>query len=115
MVKEALDFGFICGGAALVVLVVALGGLSVGQRAVQQVSPAGRGGLAPGGLKVHEGHAEAGLAGSIAVAGLLGQLHTLSVVLPGALGLTDIAVEIAQLPVYRTEVGQGGGGQRAKA
>jgi len=52
-VDELLGSGFFIGGAALVVLEVAEGGLGVGLRAVQEVSPTGRSGLSPGSLEVH--------------------------------------------------------------
>ncbi len=95
MGEELLGVGFFVGGAALVVLVVAQGGLGVGLRAVQEVSLTGRGGLSPGGLEVHDGDVGAGLSGSVAVAGLLANLHVFLVVLPGSLGLADFLVEIA--------------------
>ena len=107
---ELLGVGFVCGGAALVVLEVAQGGLGVGLSAVQEVALSGRGGLALGGLEVHEGDVEAGLAGSVAVAGLLANLHGLLVVLAGWLGLAEFIVENAQLVVDGAEVGEGGGG-----
>ena len=43
--EELLGLGFVCGGVAFVVLVVAQGGLGVGLRAVQEVALTGRGGL----------------------------------------------------------------------
>ena len=82
---------------------------------MQQVALTGRGGLAPGGILIHDGHVEAGLAGAVAVAGLLGQLHTLFVVLAGALVLADFPVEIAQLVMERAELGDGGRGTESQS
>jgi hypothetical protein len=53
--EELLSLGFLIGGAALVVLVVAQGGLGVGVRTVQEVSLTGPGGFTPGGLGIDKG------------------------------------------------------------
>jgi hypothetical protein len=50
--EELSGFGFVCGGAALVMIEVAQGGLGVGLRAVQEVALTGRGGLSPVGSQI---------------------------------------------------------------
>jgi hypothetical protein len=57
--EELLGAGFVLGGAALVVLLVAQGGLGVGLGAVQEVALMGQSGLSLGSLEIHEGHVEA--------------------------------------------------------
>ena len=54
--EELLGSVFLCGGAALVVLVVAQGGLGVGLRAEQDVSLTGPGGLLLGSTQIHDGY-----------------------------------------------------------
>ena len=99
LVEELLGFGFVSGGAAVVVLEVAEGGLGVGLGADEKVALSGRGFLPLGGVGIHVGHVAAHRSGMVAVAGLLEELRGFLVVFPGAICLADFIVEIAQLIV----------------
>ena len=53
VVEEALGVGFVCGGAALVVLVVAEGGLGIGLGTVEVVTLLRREGFQQHGMEIH--------------------------------------------------------------
>ena len=101
VVKEALGFCLFCGGATLVFLEVAQGGLSISPRAEQTVALMGRLLFPFRRPDIHEGHVEAHRSGLEAVAGLFKILRPLLVMLAGAIELADLPIENAKLVMLR--------------
>ena len=106
-VEEVLGFCLLCGGATLILLVVAQSGLGISPRAEQTGALLGRLLFTFCRLGIHDSHVEAHRSGLEVAAGLFKILRGLLVMLAGTVELAEFRIEIAELVVQRREVSQG--------